>query len=45
MPGKIGEIFLSMFKKLWRQGSMPEDWKKGNMFNIQEGRNRGDKKL
>lgn len=34
MPRSIGETMWKMMKKIWRNGGIPENWKKGVMCPI-----------
>ena len=29
MPNEIGEVFMKIIQKMWKEGNMPEQWKRG----------------
>lgn len=29
MPQEIGDVFLKMINKIWREGGIPESWSRG----------------
>lgn len=34
MPREIGEAFMKMINKIWKEGCVPEEWNRGLVMSI-----------